>query len=78
MAAHPLFSSFKIHSSWETAHLAAKPIDNAGKRLEAIIEGAVFGIITIDDRGTVEQTNAAAEKMFQYKDSDVIGQNVSM
>ena len=56
----------------------AKPIDNAGKRLEAIIEGAVFGIITIDDRGTVEQTNAAAEKMFQYKDSDVIGQNVSM
>ena len=61
---------------WESAVLAVEQIDNAGKRLEAIIEGAVFGIITIDERGTVEQINAAAEKMFQYPAADIIGQNV--
>ena len=53
-------------------------MDDAGKRLEAIIDGAVIGIITIDKGGTIEQFNAAAEAMFQYAAADVVGQNVSM
>ncbi|MEM7750719.1 MAG: PAS domain S-box protein [Pseudomonadota bacterium] len=53
-------------------------MDDAGKRLEAIIDAAVFGIITIDERGLIEQFNSAAERMFQYAAEDVIGHNVSM
>lgn len=53
-------------------------MDDAGKRLEAIIDAAVFGIITIDESGTIEQFNAAAEDMFQYAADETIGKNVSM
>ncbi|MEM9356812.1 MAG: PAS domain S-box protein, partial [Pseudomonadota bacterium] len=53
-------------------------MDDAGKRLEAIIDAAVFGVITIDERGVIEQFNSAAEKMFQYAAADVIGSNVSL
>jgi len=46
--------------------------------LKAIIENAIDGIITIDDRGRVESINPAACKLFQYSPEDVIGNNVSM
>ncbi len=53
-------------------------MDDANKRLAAIIEAAVIGIITIDESGLIEQFNPAAEAMFQYGADDVIGRNVSM
>ncbi len=43
-----------------------------------IIETAVEGVITIDDTGKVQASNAAAEKMFGYIAAEVIGQNVSL
>ena len=46
--------------------------------LKAIIENAIDGIITIDDRGTVESMNPAACKLFQYTPEEVIGNNVTM
>ncbi|MEN0054227.1 MAG: PAS domain-containing sensor histidine kinase [Mucilaginibacter sp.] len=46
--------------------------------LNAIIENAIDGIITIDDCGKVERINPAACKLFQYSPEEVIGQNVSM
>ncbi len=47
-------------------------------RLEAILETAVEGIITIDSRGTVETFNPAAERLFGHAAEDVIGQNVNL
>ncbi len=47
-------------------------------RLRAIIETSVEGIITIDDAGTIQSFNSAAEKMFAYAAYEVIGNNVSM
>ncbi len=47
-------------------------------RLNAIIETAIDGIITIDDKGIVETINKSAANMFEYEPKEVIGNNVSM
>jgi two-component system sensor kinase FixL len=46
--------------------------------LKAIIDNAIDGILTIDDRGKVESINPAACKLFQYNQEEVIGNNISM
>lgn len=46
--------------------------------LKAIIENAIDGIITIDDRGRIESINPAACWLFQCEPQEVIGQNVSI
>lgn len=48
------------------------------KLLKAIIETAIDGILTIDNRGIVESLNPAASKLFGYAAEEVIGRNVSM
>jgi two-component system sensor kinase FixL len=50
----------------------------SAKLLKAIIETAIDGIITIDDRGLVESLNPAAQKLFGYPLEEVIGKNISM
>lgn len=50
----------------------------SAKLLEAIIENAIDGIITIDNRGIVESINPAALSLFGYQSSEVIGNNISM
>lgn len=52
-------------------------MENA-KLLQAIIETAIDGIITIDQRGTIESLNPAALKLFGYEIKDVVGRNISM
>ncbi|MGZ3181967.1 MAG: sensor histidine kinase [Telluria sp.] len=47
-------------------------------RMRAIFETAVDAIITIDERGTVERMNPAAERIFGWKELEVAGNNVSM
>src|SRR5437016_465061 len=47
-------------------------------RLRSIIESAVDGIITIDEQGTVQAFNPAAERLFGYGANEVLGRNVKM
>jgi two-component system, LuxR family, sensor kinase FixL len=47
-------------------------------RLKAIIDTAIDGIITIDNRGKVETMNPAAANIFGYEPVEVIGNNIKM
>ena len=48
------------------------------KLLYAIINSAIDGLITIDNRGIVETLNPAALKLFGYNEEEVKGKNISM
>jgi PAS domain S-box-containing protein len=58
--------------------LARQTLSDSERRLRAILETAVEGIITIDERGVVESMNRAAEKIFGYTAAEVVGRNVSI
>lgn len=51
-------------------------MDNAAL-LNAIIQNAIDGIITIDERGLVESINPSACRLFGYTTEEVIGKNIS-
>lgn len=46
--------------------------------LKAIIDNAIDGIITIDEKGIIETINPAGCKLFEYEPAEVIGKNVSV
>lgn len=48
------------------------------KRLAAVIDNIVDGIITISEQGIIESFNPAALEIFGYSEAEVIGKNVTM
>ncbi|AZA51800.1 PAS domain-containing sensor histidine kinase [Chryseobacterium sp. G0201] len=48
------------------------------KLLHAIIETAIDGIITIDNRGRIESLNPSALKIFGYKEEELVDKNISV
>ncbi len=53
-------------------------LHDSEQRLRAILQTAVEGIITIDERGIIESLNPAAEHLFGYNAAEVMGRNVSV
>ena len=50
----------------------------AFRDVEAILDTAVDGVITIDERGTIEMVNRAARKLFGYATEELLGRNVKL
>ena len=46
--------------------------------LRSVLDHTIDSIVCIDDRGTIETFNEAAEKAFGYRRAEVIGQNVNI
>jgi len=55
-----------------------KELMGSEQRIRAIIDNAADGIIVMSSRGIVQSFSPAAEKMFGYTQSEVIGQNIKM
>jgi two-component system sensor kinase FixL len=52
-------------------------LHDSEERLHAIVNTAADAIITIDDAGTIESLNPAAERLFGYRSTEVLGVNVN-
>ncbi|WP_339724536.1 response regulator [uncultured Paraglaciecola sp.] len=67
-----------VKNQQQTTTLLKNEVASQTKRLSAVINNIVDGIITIDERGIIESFNPAAMKIFGYSEQEVIGQNVKM
>ena len=47
-------------------------------KFDALLSAAVDGIVVIDGQGRIEDFNPAAERLFEYARSDVLGKDVAM
>jgi two-component system sensor kinase FixL len=61
-----------------TKDAAHKLGEEHGARLQSMIDAVPDAIITIDERGHITFFSSAAERMFQYSEQEVLGQNVKM
>jgi two-component system sensor kinase FixL len=57
---------------------AQQPRSDSDERWRALLESAVDGIVVIDARGRIEVFNRSAERLFGYREADLVGQNVSV
>ncbi len=75
-----LYGALVVHlyfSSRRASAMAADLAESRG-RLAAIIDNAVDGIITIDQRGIIQSVNDACTRIFGYEPGEMIGRNVKM
>lgn len=59
-------------------HRAGEEVQRQESRLRAIVDHAVDGMMTLDEAGLIESFNPAAERMFGYPASAVVGCNIRM
>jgi len=65
-------------------YLSLNSLNNSSTRaeavpqLEAIIETATDGIITIDEEGTIELVNPAAARLFGYEQEELLGASINI
>lgn len=58
-------------------NLAEKAMRSNDRKLQSVIDGALDGIVTIDESGALIEFNPAAERIFGYKKEDVLGKSLA-
>jgi PAS domain S-box-containing protein len=66
-----------LDESLDGLESAAKAVARGESVLQSLVEVALDGVITIDERGIIQSFNRAAECIFGYDRAEVIGRNVS-
>lgn len=62
----------------QNVHAAKQALERSESKLQAVVDHAVDGLVTIDSVGTIESFNPACEHIFGYRADEVIGSNVKM
>jgi PAS domain S-box-containing protein len=57
---------------------AEQAVRDSETRYRTLFEVSVYGVITIDEDGVVETANPAAERMFGYSTTELVGRNISV
>lgn len=71
-------TSEKLIRNISEHRLTEENLHESEMHIHSILDNTVDAIITIDEKGIVKSFNIAAEKIFDYSSSEVIGQNISM
>ncbi|GIU17366.1 hypothetical protein TUM4261_36890 [Shewanella sp. c952] len=62
----------------EQIDIKTHALENANTRLSTILGTALDGYIIINTQGEISEVNPAVSRLFGYKDSELLGQNVSL
>ena len=73
----PLAMAFSLRDMRSQMH-REQALRDGEARLKAILNSAVDGIVTINERGIIEEVNPAARTIFGYEPGEMLGQNVNM
>ena len=57
--------------------LAQEALIESESGLRAVLDNIVDAVITIDDKGIIENFNSGAERIFGYKAGEIIGKNIN-
>lgn len=68
----------KMTRNKEGQYLIEQKLRESEARARSILRTTVDAIITIDEKGTIRTFNRAAENLFQFQASEVIGKNVKV
>lgn len=68
----------KMTRNKEGQFLIEQKLRESEARARSILKTTVDAIITIDERGSIRTFNRAAEKLFQFGASEVVGKNVNV
>jgi len=67
-----------LHREQRRREVAEEALDASKIRQQALINTMVDAVIIINDFGTIQNFNPAAEAMFGYASDEIIGQNIRM
>ncbi len=70
--------SGRLHAARAESRASADVAIARAERLDAILNMTADGIIVIDASGRIEAFNPAAQQLFGYPESEVLGRNVSL